>query len=159
MDQVILLDWFTCYNKLFDNIVISIFIDRELKYIHVDACHMVRSDYIILMLINHMITIVITCAIKISNSIALSSTVTPYDPAFMVPGDGNLYGLSTGNMTQFFRCMGLDDRIVLYLKKKRLDGRSFGKLSDSEMEEFNISNPIIMYFRDRSKKKKNVFML
>lgn len=58
--------------------------------------------------------------------------------------------------------MGVSDRIVNHLRKKSVDGKRFSRLSDSELENVGIKNPIIIYFRDKSSaksKKSAPFML
>jgi len=76
-----------------------------------------------------------------------------------IPADGNIQSFSPDDMAVFFRCMKIDELIIQRLKRKKLDGKKFSRLRDIDLEEIGIKNPIVCYFRDRSKKQRIPFML
>ncbi|XP_022313560.2 uncharacterized protein LOC111118402 [Crassostrea virginica] len=92
-----------------------------------------------------------------------SNTVSKFIPEneITIPKDGNLSSYNTEEMVTFFRHMGVEDKIVNHLQRKGLTGKKFSSLRDADLETIGIKNPIVSYFRDRSKSsKKNVpFML
>ncbi|XP_069127501.1 uncharacterized protein [Argopecten irradians] len=86
--------------------------------------------------------------------------VVPDAPrTIQIPGDGNIQHFSADEMTVFFRCMKVDELIIQRLKRKKMDGKRFARLKDSDLDEIGIKNPIISYFRDRSKRQRMGFML
>ncbi|XP_033737204.1 uncharacterized protein LOC117325223 [Pecten maximus] len=86
--------------------------------------------------------------------------VVPDTPrTIQIPGDGNIQNFSADEMTIFFRCMKVDELIIQRLKRKKMDGKRFARLKDTDLDEIGIKNPIISYFRDRSKRQRMGFML
>ncbi|XP_021350895.1 serine/arginine-rich splicing factor 6-like [Mizuhopecten yessoensis] len=86
--------------------------------------------------------------------------VVPDTPrSIQIPGDGNLQNFSVDEMSVFFRCMKVDELIIQRLKRKKMDGKRFSRLKDTDLEEIGIKNPIMSYFRDRSKRQRMGFML
>lgn len=100
---------------------------------------------------------------RIRTSRPPSNTVSRFIPEneITIPKDGNLSSFNTEEMITFFRHMGVEDKIVNHLQRKGLTGKKFSSLKDADLETIGIKNPIISYFRDKSKSsKKNVpFML
>ncbi|XP_062575010.1 uncharacterized protein LOC134236869 isoform X2 [Saccostrea cucullata] len=97
---------------------------------------------------------------RIRTSRPPSNTVTKFIPEneITIPKDGNLSSFNTEDMVTFFRHLGVEDRIVNHLQRKGLTGKKFSSLKDADLETIGIKNPIVSYFRDRSKpsSKKNV---
>ncbi|XP_060072342.1 uncharacterized protein LOC132552210 [Ylistrum balloti] len=86
--------------------------------------------------------------------------VVPDTPrTIQIPGDGNIQNFSADEMTVFFRCMKIDELIIQRLRRKKMDGKRFARLKDTDLEEIGIKNPVISYFRDRSKRQRMGFML
>ncbi|XP_064607025.1 uncharacterized protein LOC135471646 [Liolophura sinensis] len=84
------------------------------------------------------------------------------DTDFEIPNDGNLYTYSVDNMMQFFKYMNFDDKIIKSLQRRKVDGRRFSKMTDDDLKKYGIDNPVVMYFRQKSEKKRemaNMFML
>lgn len=102
-------------------------------------------------------------SVVINTCISLFSAVSRFIPEneITIPKDGNLSSFNTEEMITFFRHMGVEDKIVNHLQRKGLTGKKFSSLKDADLETIGIKNPIISYFRDKSKSsKKNVpFML
>lgn len=69
---------------------------------------------------------------------------------FAIPDDGNLASFSADAMASFMKCLRVEDRIIGHLHRQSLDGRKFGRLKDNELENLNLKNPVLVYFRDRT---------
>ena len=67
-----------------------------------------------------------------------------------IPNDGNLASFSADSMATFLRCLRLEDRLVNHLHRNGLDGRKFGRLKDSDLDNLQLKNPVIVYFRDKT---------
>ncbi|XP_076463320.1 uncharacterized protein LOC143295484 [Babylonia areolata] len=67
-----------------------------------------------------------------------------------IPNDGSLVAFSVDAMASFFRSLRLDDRLVSHLHRNGLDGRKFGRLKDTDLDNLKLNNPVIAYFRDRT---------
>lgn len=65
-------------------------------------------------------------------------------------------------MMQFFKYMNFDEKIIKSLQRRKVDGRRFSKMTDDDLKKYGIDNPVVMYFRQKSEKKRemaNMFML
>ncbi|ESO94446.1 hypothetical protein LOTGIDRAFT_232293 [Lottia gigantea] len=76
-----------------------------------------------------------------------------------IPNDACLYGFTVDHMSTFFKHMKVNDRVIGYMHKKKIDGKKFSTLKDSELDNLGINNPIVCFFREKSKRKKAAFML
>ncbi|KAL8581613.1 hypothetical protein ACOMHN_049170 [Nucella lapillus] len=82
------------------------------------------------------------------NKAGASSTIPEVEIA--IPNDGCLASFSADAMAGFFRHLRLDDRLVTHLHRNGLDGRRFGRLKDTDLDNLRLNNPVIVYFRDRT---------
>nr|KAG5711776.1 hypothetical protein BaRGS_023540 [Batillaria attramentaria] len=68
-----------------------------------------------------------------------------------IPNDGNLSSFSADAMATFFRYLRLEDRLINHLHRNNLDGKKFGRLKESDLENLGLNkNPVLVYFRDKS---------
>lgn len=78
---------------------------------------------------------------------------------FKLPADGNLERFSLDNMVTFFSHLQFTDRILARVRRRRIDGKRFAKLTDSNINTLELNNPFVIYFRDKSKKNEPKFVL
>ncbi|CAG5118548.1 unnamed protein product [Candidula unifasciata] len=79
-----------------------------------------------------------------------------------IPNDGNLSLFTSVQLANFLKCLKIDERIISHLYRKSVDGKRFGKMTDSELETLGMNNPVVVFFRSKSSgksKKKGPFML
>ncbi|CAE1178288.1 unnamed protein product [Acanthosepion pharaonis] len=76
-----------------------------------------------------------------------------------VPKDGNLSGLSCRDICSVLSCMNFNPSIIARIKNHRINGKSFAKLTDDDLRDLGIYNPVIQHFRNKSKRKHGIFML
>lgn len=67
-----------------------------------------------------------------------------------IPNDGNLASFSADAMATFFRYLRVEDRLINHLHRNGLDGKKFGRLKDTDLENLLLKNPVVIYFRDRT---------
>ena len=67
-----------------------------------------------------------------------------------IPSDGNLASFSADAMATFLRSLRLEERLVGHLHRNGLDGRRFGRLKDADIDNLQLRNPVLLYFRDRT---------
>lgn len=70
-----------------------------------------------------------------------------------IPVNGNIQGLSVGDMELFFRFLNIDENTIQRLKHRKMDGKKFAKMKEKDLEDFGLKNPIVCYFKDKSKDK------
>lgn len=78
---------------------------------------------------------------------------------FRIPSDGNIYGFDVEQMQIFFSCFNLESRLLDHLREKKVDGRRFSRLTDSDLDRIGLQNVVMCYFRDKSKRVTSKFML
>ncbi|XP_012942166.1 uncharacterized protein LOC106012780 [Aplysia californica] len=72
-----------------------------------------------------------------------------------IPNDGNISAFTADQLSNFLRCLKIDDRIISHLHRKNVDGKRFAKLKDSELESLGVSqNAVVLFFREKSEIKK-----
>ncbi|BFY99269.1 hypothetical protein BsWGS_02307 [Bradybaena similaris] len=79
-----------------------------------------------------------------------------------IPNDGNLSAFTSVQMANFLKHLRIDERIVSHLFRKSVDGKRFGKMTDSELDTLGMNNPVVIFFRSKTStktKKKGPFML
>lgn len=76
-----------------------------------------------------------------------------------VPKDGNLSSFSCKELCSVLSCMKFNPSVIARIKNHRINGRTFGKLTDDELRDLGINNPIVQHFRNKSKRKNCIFML
>ncbi|KAL8622494.1 hypothetical protein ACOMHN_034157 [Nucella lapillus] len=67
-----------------------------------------------------------------------------------IPNNGNLAEFSADDMATLLRYLRLEDRLINHLHRNGLDGRRFGRLKDSDLDNLKLNNPVVVYFRDRT---------
>ena len=70
-----------------------------------------------------------------------------------VPDDGNLYDLSAARFADLLDCLRLDPQVSAACRRRRMDGRQFSRLSETEMELSGLLHPVLVHFRRLSAKK------
>ena len=76
-----------------------------------------------------------------------------------LPPDGNLYHFSVKKMAAFFNELRIDDSTVQTCIRSRMDGKKFSRLSEADLNNYGILNPITGYFRSKTGKRSPKFML
>ncbi|KAK3601486.1 hypothetical protein CHS0354_027632 [Potamilus streckersoni] len=79
-----------------------------------------------------------------------------------IPKDGSLRAFSAEQMTTIFRMLHVAESTVKRLRMKNINGKKFANFTDNDLEQMGIKNPVVCYFRDRSKKsgcKTPIFMM
>jgi len=62
-------------------------------------------------------------------------------------------------MAAFFNELRIDDSIVQACIRGRMDGKKFSRLSETDLNNYGILNPITIYFRSKTGKRSPKFML
>lgn len=78
---------------------------------------------------------------------------------FHIPSDGNIYGFDVEEMQLFLACFNLESRLLNHLREKKLDGRRFSHLTDTDLERIGLHNIVMCYFRDKSRRISGKLML
>lgn len=81
-----------------------------------------------------------------------------------IPNDSNISSFTCDQLANFLRCFNVDKKIISHLYRKKVDGKRFSRLRDSELENLGMKNPVIVFFRNRSSvtkfaKKKQMWVL
>jgi len=71
-----------------------------------------------------------------------------------IPDDGNLYQLSSRKFVELLNCLNLDRQVIEACRRRRMDGKSFSRLSEQEMAFSGLMNPVLLHFRRVTMKKK-----
>lgn len=70
-----------------------------------------------------------------------------------IPVNGNIEGFSVDDMELFFRFLKIDENTVQRLRRRKMNGAKFAKMKEKDLEDFGLKNPILCYFKDKSKTK------
>ncbi|XP_014777930.1 uncharacterized protein LOC106874650 [Octopus bimaculoides] len=101
-----------------------------------------------------------TSSVKAKVQRHLSSTPNSPEPNLEIPRDGSLLSFPTKDIVTILICLNIDPGVINRVNKMRLNGKKLSALSNEDLKELGIDNPIIKYFRDRTKlKSKSHFML
>lgn len=93
----------------------------------------------------------------------LLGPIVPSAEVTSIPADGNLLQFNVAQMVTVFRLLNVPGELIYKLFKCEVDGRKFATISDQELDDLGMNNPIIRYFRDRTalrpKKRKKLFFV
>ncbi|CAI9726100.1 Hypothetical predicted protein [Octopus vulgaris] len=90
----------------------------------------------------------------------LSLTLSAPELEVEIPRDGSLLSFATKDIVTILICLNIDPEIIDRVNKMHLNGKKLSALSNDDLKELGINNPIVKYFRDRTKvKSKSHFML
>ncbi|GAB1608576.1 hypothetical protein Ahia01_001141800 [Argonauta hians] len=82
----------------------------------------------------------------------VSSCCSP-ESTLQIPRDGSLLSFSTKDIVSIMVCLNLEPTTIHHINDLHLNGKKLSALTDNELKELGIDNPVIRYFRDRSKVK------
>jgi len=70
-----------------------------------------------------------------------------------LPDDGNLYDLSAARFADLLDCLRVDPQVSAACRRRRMDGRQFSQLSETQMELSGLLHPVLIHFRRLTAKK------
>ena len=73
---------------------------------------------------------------------------------FRIPCDGNIGDFAVDEIEKFLQHMKVNGHVITKLKQKGVTGKKFAAMDDGKLDSLGIKNPVIQYFRDRSKIEK-----
>ncbi|XP_029639588.1 uncharacterized protein LOC115214527 [Octopus sinensis] len=79
--------------------------------------------------------------------------------SFQIPASGNIIEFNVEEMCQFFSCFNVSQNLLETLRKRKVNGERFSRITDTELSNMRLNNAVICYFRSKCKKNANNFML
>ncbi|XP_014777932.1 uncharacterized protein LOC106874652 [Octopus bimaculoides] len=74
---------------------------------------------------------------------------------FQIPANGNIIEFDVEEMCQFFSCFNVSQNLLETLRKKKVNGERFSRITDTELNNMKLNNVVICYFRSKCKKNAN----
>ncbi|GAB1608575.1 uncharacterized protein LOC106874652 [Argonauta hians] len=82
------------------------------------------------------------------------------EKVFQIPPTGNIIEFDVEQMCQFFACFNVSENLLNTLRKKKVNGERFSRITDDELNTMKLNNIVVCYFRNKCKKNnKHNFML
>lgn len=84
------------------------------------------------------------------NDCNVAASVTDTE-SFAIPADGNVSQFSVQQLRQLLQQLNIPESALAEWSTHNIDGRTFARMSDSQLAAYQLNLPLVLYFRDRSR--------
>jgi len=68
-----------------------------------------------------------------------------------IPADGNVSGFTVDQLQQLMQQLNISKETLCEWKRLNVDGSVFAEMTDSQLADYNVALPLVVYFRNCSR--------